>query len=118
MADDFLSSAYVAHEDEHRRIVGEFRRGWRVQSLVTVAEAVNIAASQGLRSIDDMNLTPYLALGRPRDRLIRVLVRAMKVLAPRALERRPRFANLIGGDALQRGLQRGLLEYHLLVFGA
>ncbi|MBX6355705.1 MAG: hypothetical protein IRZ05_07590, partial [Micromonosporaceae bacterium] len=75
------------------------------------------AEDAGLRLREDLDLTPYLRLGRPRDRLIDVVVGAAGVL-PHLRDRlvnRAFWATIIGGSALQRGLSRRWLEYRLLV---
>jgi hypothetical protein len=78
---------------------------------VTVAEAVRHAAEAGLTLVEDADLTPWLELGRPRDRAIRLLVGATRPLRPRG----EYWRSLSGGDALQRCLGAGLLDYRLLV---
>ncbi len=90
----------------------EFRSGWHVSSLVTVAEAARIAGEAGLDLAGSVDLSPLQRLGRPRDKLIRL---ARPVL--RALRGRSHWAgSLAGGDALQQSHLAGLLEYRLLRF--
>jgi hypothetical protein len=98
------------------RCLAQFRAGWRI-SLHTVAELADMAGRAGLRLLEDLDLTPYLRLGRPRDRVIDVLVNATRRLpwiGDRMVEK-PFWANMIGGSALQAGLHRRWLEYRLLV---
>jgi cyclopropane fatty-acyl-phospholipid synthase-like methyltransferase len=97
--------------------LAQFRAGWRVGSLHTVAELVAMSQRAGLRLREDLDLTSYLHLGRPRDRVIDLIVGATRALPgvhDRMVEK-PFWANMIGGSALQTGLLRGWLEYHLLV---
>ncbi|MBX6750476.1 MAG: class I SAM-dependent methyltransferase [Micromonosporaceae bacterium] len=99
------------------RCLAQFRAGWRVGSLHTVAELAALAERAGLRLLEDLDLTSYLRLGRPRDRLINLIMgvtRAVPGLHDRMVDE-PFWANMIGGSALQTGLMRGWLEYHLLV---
>lgn len=99
------------------RCLEQFRAGWRIGSLHTVAEFADIAERAGLRLVEDLDLTPYLHLGRPRDRAVHVVVGAAGLL-PRLRDRlveKPFWANMIGGSALQTGLSRRWLEYRLLV---
>ncbi|WP_112621387.1 methyltransferase domain-containing protein [Micromonospora saelicesensis] len=99
------------------RCLDQFRAGWRVGSLHTVAELVAMSERAGLRLVEDLDLTPYLHLGRPRDRVIKLAVGATALL-PRLRNRlveMPFWANMIGGSALQAGLSRRWLEYHLIV---
>lgn len=99
------------------RCLTQYRAGWRIGSTHTVADVTAMAERAGLRLIEDLDLTAYLHLGRPRDRLINLVVNATRVL-PRVHDRmveKPFWANMIGGSALQAALARGWLAYHLLV---
>jgi SAM-dependent methyltransferase len=102
---------------ERERCLAQFRAGWRIGSLHTVAEVDAMAGRAGLRLREDLDLTSYLRLGRPRDRVIDLLVHAPRRLpwiSGRMVEK-PFWANMIGGSALQAGLGRRWLEYRLLV---
>jgi cyclopropane fatty-acyl-phospholipid synthase-like methyltransferase len=99
------------------RCLAQFRAGWRIGSLHTVAELDAMAGRAGLRLLEDLDLTSYLRLGRPRDRVIDLVVQATRRLpwiGDRLVEK-PFWANMIGGSALQAGLGRRWLEYRLLV---
>jgi cyclopropane fatty-acyl-phospholipid synthase-like methyltransferase len=99
------------------RCLDQFRAGWRIGSLHTVPELADMGQRAGLRLIEDLDLTPYLRLGRPRDRVIDMVVGATGAL-PRVHDRlveTPFWANMIGGSALQAGLSRRWIEYRLLV---
>jgi len=99
------------------RCLDRFRAGWRIGSLHTVAEFAAMGESSGLRLLEDLDLTAYLRLGRPRDRVIDVVLGAAGVV-PRMRDRlveKPFWANMIGGSALQTGLSRRWLEYRLLM---
>ena len=111
LCDDLLTPAGVAAGPEGRRRLDDFRAGWRVGSLVTVDDAVRMAADAGLTVVSDDDLTPWLELRRPRDRAIRVVVDATRPLHPRS----EYWRSLSGGDALQRCLGTGLVDYRLLV---
>lgn len=100
-----------------KRCLEQFRAGWRTGALHTVAEFAAMSERAGLRLLGDLDLTPYLRLGRPRDRVIDLVVSASGALPgmrDRMVER-PFWANMIGGSALQAGLSRRWLEYRLLV---
>jgi cyclopropane fatty-acyl-phospholipid synthase-like methyltransferase len=99
------------------RCLAQFRAGWRIGSLHTVAELADMADRAGLRLVEDQDLTSYLRLGRPRDRLVNLALgatRALPWIRDRVVEI-PFWANMIGGSALQTGLSRRWLEYRLLV---
>jgi hypothetical protein len=59
-----------------------------------------------------LDLSPLQRLGRPRDRVIRAAQPVVRRLRTRSVWA----ASLVGGDALQRCHQQGLLEYRLLRF--
>ena len=80
-------------------------------------ELTDIGQRAGLRLVENVDLTSYLRLGRPRDRVIDVVVGAASAL-PRVRDRlveTPFWANMIGGSALQAGLSQRWLDYRLLV---
>ncbi|MEU8329357.1 class I SAM-dependent methyltransferase [Micromonospora sp. NPDC048839] len=99
------------------RCLDQFRAGWRIGSLHTVAELDAMSEHAGLRVVEDLDLTSYLRLGRPRDRVVKLAVGATAVV-PRLRDRLveiPLWANMVGGSALQAGLARRWLEYRLIV---
>lgn len=100
------------------RCLAQYRSGWRIGSTHTVAEVTAMAEAAGLHLVEDLDLTAYLHLGRPRDRLINLVLGITRPV-PGAFDRlveKPFWANMIGGSALQTALARGWLAYHLLVF--
>jgi cyclopropane fatty-acyl-phospholipid synthase-like methyltransferase len=113
VCDDFLTErGRHASAPHDRRWLDDVRTGWLANTLVTPEEATGLAAREGFELQKDVDLTPYLELGRPRDRMISLLV---------ALGRRLPFTgfawrSLVGGNALQRALETGLLEYRFLVW--
>ena len=110
VCDDFLGE----HADvpdlprEQRRWLDDFRRGWHVGSLLAPARADALAGVAGLQPDLDEDWTPWLELGRPRDRLISKMVSVGRRLP---LPPHPWWSNLVGGNALQHALRRGLLRY-------
>lgn len=99
------------------RCLEQFRAGWRIGSLHTVAEFTEMAERAGLRLIEDLDLTSYLRLWRLRDRMVNWAVGgtcALSGVRDRVAEI-PFWANMIGGSALQAGLSRRWIEYRLLL---
>jgi len=109
ICDDFRTDH---HDPRAARTVDQFMRGWHVNSLLTPAELTAQARTAGFTPVATTDLTPYLELGRPRDRAIGALAALVGWLPPLAR----RFAPLIGGAALQRGLRNGWIAYHCAVF--
>ena len=112
VCDDFLTPRATRPPVAAARWMDDFRRGWRVGSLVTVEEASSLAAPAGLQLVQDLDLTPHLELRRPRDRFISLLVTLARPLNLRG----DYWHSLVGGDALQRALAAGFLAYRFLVF--
>ena len=113
LCDDLLTpEAQRDDSRKTRRLLDDFRRGWHVRSLVTPAQAQTYAARAGLRLVDNRDLTPYLALRRPWDRVIGFCVDIGRGLPLRA----PWWLCWVGGHAVQTCLLSGRVEYRLLVF--
>jgi cyclopropane fatty-acyl-phospholipid synthase-like methyltransferase len=112
VCDDFLARDAASTTPRAARRLAEFRTGWRIGSLLTVEQVRGLAAAHGLTLVDDLDLTPYLDLRRPRDRWISLLVTAGRPF------RIPGdyWQSLVGGDALQWCLLRGALRYRVLRF--
>ena len=94
------------------RVTRQFARGWHVNTLVTAAELRQLAAAAGFTHERTMDLTPWLELNRPRDRAIRLLAAAAQWLPGEPTWLAP----LVGGTALQQGLERGWLAYEFAIF--
>ncbi|RIV37045.1 SAM-dependent methyltransferase [Micromonospora radicis] len=115
MIDDWMTDEDLGLA-ARERCLERFRAGWRIGGLHTVPGLTGIAEGAGLRLVESMDLTPYLHLGRPRDRLIKVAVGATGLLRIRdRLVERPFWANMIGGSALQTALAHRWLEYRLIL---
>jgi hypothetical protein len=69
-----------------------------------------LAAAHGLVLTRDLDLTSALELRRPRDRWISLLVAAGRIGRPSGKY----WESLVGGNALQWALVRGLLSYRFL----
>jgi SAM-dependent methyltransferase len=94
------------------RLLDTYRRNWLLSSLRDFDTLQSLAAAQGFRLVKHQDLTPYLRLGRPRDRAIALLVR----LLGRRMDRATYLRALAGGDAKQKCYRADLIRYRLLVF--
>ena len=120
LVDDFLTRDEVTSPSEERALIEAFREGWRAPGVTTVESCLAAAGRAGLEPLGDaaedaargVDLTPLIRLGRPRDRVIAALSPLFRGLGVASI---PFFGNMVGGDALQAGLRRGLLGYRLLV---
>ncbi len=108
VCDDFLTPrATGTLTIEEASWLDEFAHGWLASSLVTAEAADRLARDAGFERVRTADLSNYLELGRPRDRLVGLIV---------SLGRRwpvpgYRWRSLVGGDALQRALTADLIEY-------
>lgn len=95
-----------------QRWVETVRDGWHAYGLCSESTAAAAAEAHDLHLEDTTDLTSHLPLGRPRDRFIEWCIVPLRSL----LWRWPYFRGLIGGDALQKCLDAGIIEYRHLVF--
>ena len=110
VCDDFLTSPEPPTSARGARWLEEFRTGWRVGSLLTVAEVRARAAAHGLELVRDLDLTYALELRRPRDRFVTALVAVGRLARPSG----EYWQSLIGGNALQLAIVNKLIGYHFL----
>jgi len=113
VVDDFLRADELLLPEPGRRNARDFRRGWRVPGFATVAECVDRAGRHGFEPVEERDLTALIRLDRARDRVIAGLAPALGALG---LARWPACGNLVGGNALRRGLGDGHFAYRWLVF--
>src|SRR5262249_33996969 len=110
VCDDFKGSALEGLDAEET--LRQFCAGWRVNTLIDEPTLHAYADAAGFEPFSSSDLTKWLELGRPRDRLLGAIAPALRRLNPRSV----RFGNILGGTALQRSLARGWIRYHLVVF--
>jgi len=94
--------------------IQRFQEGWQAASVISPKEAKDLADKAGLALIRDQDLTPMLHLWRPRDFFIHWTVWLLSFM-PLTMSS-AYYRSLWGGDALQVCLDRGYLNYRLLVF--
>ena len=94
-----------------RRTVDRFRRGWRVNTLLDREALRALAVNAGFEHRSTRDLTPFLELGRPRDRAIGLLAALVGWLPVHGS-----VGHLTGGSALQTCLRRGWIGYDLALF--
>jgi SAM-dependent methyltransferase len=108
VVDDFIIGGEPASSAQ-ARILQDFRAGWRLSSLTTVAAFVTAAESAGFVLEVSLDLTPLIRLDRFRDKLIGFFGPAL-----RPFSHMPMLGNLVGGAALTRGLRGGSIGYRWL----
>ena len=111
IVDDCLSEE-IRLSSRQMRLLASYRRNWLLPGMMGLTALKSLAEKKGFRLIKNQNLTPYLRLGRPRDRAISFLVKCLGSL----MERDTYLRSLLGGDARQKCYLEGLIHYRLLVF--
>lgn len=109
VCDDFRRPAEGAHA---AAAIEQFCRGWRINTLVTREELQALAADAGLEHESSTDLTPFVEIGRVRDRVIDVLAAPLA----RIPWLWPRLGPWLGGSALQTCLRHRWIGYDLAVF--
>lgn len=109
ICDDLRRSASDPRAD---RAIDRFRQGWHVNTLLTHQALVAHGEASGFVHEQSTDLTPWLEIGRPRDRALAAFVAAFGWLP---LDR-TRIGHLVGGSALQTCLARGWVGYELAQF--
>ena len=115
LLDDFLTPHAIELPPNSlgQTLINRFRKGWMAHSLLGISDSRgSLAKKAGLQLSTNDNMTPYMRIGRPRDRWIGYLLPIVKLLALRS----PYFRALMGGNAKQRSIKNGWVEYRFLVF--
>ena len=112
ICDDFRRPLRAGTNARAGTAIERFRRCWHINTLVSASELQALARGAGFEHDSTLDLSRYLELDRPRDRVIGIFA-AMVGWIP-ALS--SRFGPLLGGSALQRCLKRGWIGYDLAVF--
>lgn len=113
VVDDFLVRDRAELGRRERRWVRDFEAGWRLGTLRTPRALAALAAERGLDLVGDRDLTPWVRTARPRDLAIRAVAPLFSLLG---LVGVPFFGNMIGGNALQTGVRKGVFGYRMLTF--
>ena len=114
VCDDFLAAKALEAGPAERVLLQEFKDGWHAGTVETVDAVDHIARQHGLELTSDTDLSPHLELGRLRDRAVAPFVR----LGKRAWGKSKYFQAMLGGNALQRCLRSGLVQYRFVVWTA
>ena len=83
-----------------------------MNTLLEIDELRSLARDAGFVDDSIVDLSPYLEIRRPRDRLVNLFLAVAGWLP---LHRTP-LGHLVGGSALQQCLFRGWIRYYLTVF--
>lgn len=111
LVDDFLARPIPARDRRTSQLLERFRTGWRVPGLCTLADLDRVLDTSGLTLLDNRDLSALIRTDRLRDRLVAVASHMAMALG---LRRRPFWANVIGGHALNRAIRSGWIRYRML----
>jgi SAM-dependent methyltransferase len=109
ICDDFRRATEAPDATE---AIERFCRGWHVNTLLAREELHALARAAGFEHESTTDLTRYLSIGRPRDRIADVLLRPLARLPWRWSRLDP----WLGGSALQTCLRNGWIGYDFVVF--
>lgn len=114
LVDDFLTEKKSDSSIDHKKqkYLREFQSGWLAGSLISVPKAKELAEQAGFRMIRNENLTPFMEIGRPRDKFIGLMIR----VAGKWMRNSIYFQSLTGGYAKQQCLKNDWVNYRFLVF--
>ena len=109
ICDDFRRADAGA---EATAAIGRFCRGWHVNTLLEPDDLHALAAAAGFNHESTTDLSPYVEIGRTRDRVADVMAGPIERLPWRWSRLDP----WLGGSALQTCLRNGWLGYDFVVF--
>lgn len=109
LIDDFLARPEI--DPASQTWLDVYQRGWHAPNLLTVTEVQSLAAQQGLRLLEDRDLTPFLRLRALPDSLTQTLQKGLKPF----WRVHPIFPSLLGSMALQQCLRDGIITYRWLL---
>lgn len=115
--DEVFRSDLISQREN--RLLGEFRRGWHVKTFLPVSGIIELAGDHGFSHLRCDDLSDWVVLDRPRDRLVRVAAHIARIIdrGPRdGPFRTPWWDNLRGGDALQQLEKRRRMSYQICFF--
>lgn len=91
--------------------IERFRRGWHINTLLSAEQLRSLAAAAGFVHQSTTDLSPYVEIGRVRDRAFDLLAAAVERLPWRW----PALDPWLGGSALQACLRHGWVGYDFVV---
>lgn len=111
LIDDFLADRKNLKKAEEQAIE-RFKYGWVLGSLLTVEQVKEGCNKHKLKCTKMLDLTPWLKVYTLKEQLIRLYIKLMRPFLKKSIY----FKSLIGGDARQYCLQKGVVQYKMLVF--
>jgi cyclopropane fatty-acyl-phospholipid synthase-like methyltransferase len=112
LVDDMLAGdgSNLTHKD--MRLLDAFKRGWRMGHVPTVSQVLDQADTSGFEVVEHQDLGEFLRLYQPWDFTLNFIAPPLDWLGLASI---PRFANMIGGNALTVCHRRGVMRYMMVV---
>jgi cyclopropane fatty-acyl-phospholipid synthase-like methyltransferase len=112
LVDDILAGdgSNLTHKDE--RLLDAFKRGWRMGHVPTVRQVLDQADTSGFEVLEQRDLGEFLRLYQAWDCTLNLIAPPLDWLGLVGI---PRFANMIGGNALTVCHRRGVMRYMMIV---
>ena len=112
LVDDMLAGdgSNLTHKD--MRLLDAFKRGWRMGHVPTVSQVLDQADTSGFEVVEQRDLGEFLRLYQPWDFTLNFIAPPLDWLGLASI---PRFANMIGGNALTVCHRRGVMRYMMVV---
>ena len=111
ISDDFKSNEENITKSDLGDIQ-DFINGWHAAELQGLDEVQDLAYSCDFKLLENIELTKWLEIDRPRDFLICLLVPLLRIFRLK----NSWWQNLLGGNALRKGLKKGWLSYRFFVW--
>ena len=112
LVDDMLAGDGSDLTRKDMRLLEAFKRGWRMGHVPTVSQVLDQAAATGFEVVEYRDMGELLRLYQPWDRVLNCIAPPLDWLG---LARIPRFANMIGGNALTICHRRRVMRYMMVV---
>jgi ubiquinone/menaquinone biosynthesis C-methylase UbiE len=109
ICDDFLRSA---PGQTAVQTIESFCEGWHINTLLQRKELRTLAREEGFEHESTVDLSPYLEIRRPRDKIINAVLASLSWLPSISTQ----LSHLLGGSALQECLEKGWIGYDLVLF--
>jgi cyclopropane fatty-acyl-phospholipid synthase-like methyltransferase len=112
LVDDMLAGdgSKLTHKDG--RLLDAFKRGWRMGHVPTLSQVLDQADASGFEVLEQRDLGEFLRLHQPWDWTLNLIAPPLDWLGLAGV---PRFANMIGGNALTVCHRRGVMRYMMIV---
>ena len=114
LIDDFLVNNIDEKplDNKFKKEIQNFKYGWMLGSLLSINTIQSISSKASFILEAEKDLTLLLKINRIRDRFIRLYVK----MATGLFKNTPYLKSLIGGDSRQFCLEKGLVQYKMIVF--